>query len=197
MGDNQESSVREKYEQALLPVGRLLAKTGISANALTALSLLTAAVCTYFYWRRELLWGLFFLILAGFVDMLDGSVARAKGQSSPFGAVLDHTSDRYAEFLFLLGFGLGGYVSFLWIYVTFFSMIMASFIRAKAESVGGLESVAGIGIERKEKLAILTLGSLLTIKYPEALTIAVILLAILSQIAVLLRLRYTYQHTAH
>lgn len=194
MGEDQSSRVREKYERTLLPVGRLLAKTGISANALTLLSLLTACVCAYFFWNRQLFWGIFFLLLTGFVDMLDGSVARAKGQSSHFGAVLDHTFDRYAEFLFLLGFGLGGYVSFLWIYITFFSMIMASFVRAKAESVGGLESCAGIGIERKEKIALLTLGAGLTFWYPDALTIAVLLLAFLSQVAVLQRLRYTYQH---
>ena len=201
MAENRSRTVRDIYERTFLPVGRLLAKTGVSANMLSVLSLLTAGVCTYLFWIQQLLWGIFFLLLAGFIDMLDGSVARATGQQTRFGAVLDHTLDRYAEFLFLLGFGLGGYVEFHWIYIAFFSMIMASFVRAKAESIGGLESCAGIGIERKEKIALLVVGAGLTFWYPDLgfpwknpLTIAVLLLTILSQLAVLLRLRYTYQH---
>lgn len=194
MDENRCSRVRAKYEQALLPVGRLLAKTGVTANALSVLSLVTAGVCTYFFWIHQFIYGIVFLILASIIDMLDGSVARATGQLTHFGAVLDHTLDRYVEFLFLLGFGLGGYVSFPLIYFAFFSMIMASFVRAKAESVGGLESCAGIGIERKEKLTLLALGAILTFWYKDALTIAVLFITILSQLAVLLRLRYTYQH---
>ncbi len=205
MGKNSGSSLRAWYERIFLPVGRLIAKTGISANVLTSFSLLTAIVCAFFFWRQQLFLGIFFLLFTGFVDMLDGSVARATGQSSRFGAVLDHTLDRYAEFFFLLGLGLGEYVEFHWIYIAFFSMIMASFIRGKAESVGGLDSVAGIGIERKEKVGIIILGAALTYWYPtlpspwpaflkNPLTIAVLLLAILSQYAAFLRLRYTYQH---
>lgn len=197
MDENRSSRVRAKYEQVLLPVGRLLAKTGVTANALSVLSLITAGVCTYFFWIHQLIYGIVFLILASIIDMLDGSVARATGQLTRFGAVLDHTLDRYVEFLFLLGFGLGGYVPFPLIYFAFFSMIMASFVRAKAESVGGLESCAGIGIERKEKLTLLALGAILTFWHKDALTIAVLFITILSQLAVLLRLRYTYQHADH
>ncbi len=43
-------------------------------------------------------------------DMLDGATARAGGTSNAFGTVFDHTVDRYAEYLILLGGPFGAAV---------------------------------------------------------------------------------------
>lgn len=43
------------------------------------------------------------LLLSGFLDILDGSVARFKNKTSQFGAVLDITGDRLVEFCVILG----------------------------------------------------------------------------------------------
>src|SRR3990172_3592700 len=49
------------------------------------------------------IWALFLLTLSGFLDTLDGSLARAQQCSSPKGAVLDILCDRIVEFALLLG----------------------------------------------------------------------------------------------
>jgi len=71
---------------------------------------------------------------------------------------------------------------------------MASFTRAKAESVGGLSSCA-VGIaERQEKIVILFIGSVLQPILPVALIAAVIIVGLLSHITVVQRLFYTFKH---
>lgn len=48
-------------------------------------------------------WALFALVISGYFDTLDGSLARLQKTSSPLGAVLDITSDRLVEFAIILG----------------------------------------------------------------------------------------------
>lgn len=182
---------RAKYQQMISPLGKALAKYGFSPNFMTAFSLLMAFFSFYFYSIEWVLWGAFLIMLTGFFDMLDGAIARAIGKTTKFGATLDHVVDRYAEFLILFGIVYGSFTKWFWGVFTLFGMLMASLTRAKAESVGGLESCA-VGIaERQEKLLILILGSILNVFYKEALNYAVILVGILSNITVIQRLHYT------
>jgi len=44
-----------------------------------------------------------FLVFSGFLDTLDGALARRLEKTSPMGAVLDITSDRIVEFAIVLG----------------------------------------------------------------------------------------------
>jgi len=73
--------------------------------------------------------------------------------------------------------------------------LMASFTRAKAESVGGLKSCT-VGIaERQEKLIIIIAGSLLTLYFTQALLYAIIVVGIISHFTVAQRLEYTWKQT--
>jgi len=182
----------------MLPVGSILARAGITPNQMTGISLLSSIICCYLYAKYDLLLGALAILLVGFTDMLDGSIARASGKTSRFGGVLDHVMDRYAEFFILLGIALGGYVSWYWMVFTLFGMIMASFTRAKAESIGGLESCT-VGIaERQEKLLSIIIGSLIGYfireHAREIMNITFIIVGILSHITVIQRLMYTRRH---
>lgn len=167
-------SLRDRYQRAMAPIGRVLARTGITPNMITGLTVLVALVSAWFFYLGDLLLGLAIMILTVVLDMFDGAVARAAGLASPFGATFDHTLDRYAEFLFMLGLMMGPvatsipwwsagdpFVPWFWGFLALFGMIMASFTRAKAESVGGMESCT-VGIaERQEKLILQIAGILL------------------------------------
>jgi phosphatidylglycerophosphate synthase len=148
---------------------------------ITGLTVLVALVSAWFFAIGDLLVGLLFMIITVVMDMFDGAVARAAGLASKFGATFDHTLDRYAEYLFMLGLMMGPisavtipwwpyaagdtFIPWFWGFFTLFGMIMASFARAKAESVGGMENCA-VGIaERQEKL-ILTIAGILLIALP-------------------------------
>ena len=177
------------------PVGRYLGSSGLTPNALTTLSLVIAFGAGTAYAYRSPILGALGLFSSGVVDMLDGAVARATKSASRFGAVYDHVLDRYAEFFALAGIGLGGLSDWIWVIYCLFGMLMASFTRAKAESVGGLKNCT-VGIaERQEKLMILLLGSILQPFMPGALMAAVIVVGTLSHVTVIQRLHYTFKKT--
>ena len=173
-------------------MGKALGGLGVTANAITTLSLLISCLAAIAYAMRFPLFGALGVIGSGFVDMLDGAVARATGKTTRFGAVYDHVLDRYAEFVILIGIGFGGFVEWYLILFCLFGMVMASFVRAKAESVGGLKTCT-VGIaERQEKLILLLAGSVLQVFFSYALLVSVAVVGVLSHITVLQRLNYTY-----
>ncbi len=214
----------------MAPVGKAIARTGITPNMITGLTVLIALVSAWFFAMGDLLTGLLFLILTVVMDMFDGAVARAAGLATKFGATFDHTLDRYAEYLFMLGLMMGPinavtiswwphavgdtFVPWFWGFFTLFGMIMASFARAKAESVGGMESCTVGVAERQEKL-ILQIAGILLLALPTTniwidlltpipvlldffvllnitniLTLCIVIVGILSHITVAQRLRY-------
>jgi phosphatidylglycerophosphate synthase len=187
--------LRDKYEAVMRPIGERLSKMGIRPNMLTTISLLVAVLGAVAYGFGSPILGALGLLFSGLIDMLDGTVARAAGSATRFGAVYDHVLDRYAEFAVLLGIGMGHFVDWVWVVFSLFGMVMASFVRAKAESVGGLRSCTVGVAERQEKIALLLIGSLLQPWTPLALPVAVIAVGILSHVTVLQRLDYTFQQT--
>ncbi|MFW9812132.1 MAG: CDP-alcohol phosphatidyltransferase family protein [Candidatus Thorarchaeota archaeon] len=223
-------SLRERYQRAMMPVGRALAKTGITPNMITGLTVLVALVSAWFFAMGDLVIGFLFMILTVVMDMFDGAVARAAGLSSKFGATFDHTLDRYAEYLFMLGLMMGPlgttmipwwsagdtFIPWFWGFFTLFGMIMASFARAKAESVGGMESCTVGVAERQEKLILQFAGILLLLipttnvwrdlvepiglwdffsmlQITNILTICIVIVGILSHITVAQRLAYAHE----
>ena len=64
-------SLRERYQHVMMPVGKALARTGITPNMITGLTLLVALVTAWFFVIGDLLIGLTFLILTVVMDMFD------------------------------------------------------------------------------------------------------------------------------
>jgi CDP-diacylglycerol--glycerol-3-phosphate 3-phosphatidyltransferase/archaetidylinositol phosphate synthase len=208
----------------MMPVGRALAKTGITPNMITGLTVLVALVTAYIFYLGDLILGLVLMIFTVVLDMFDGAVARAANLASPFGATLDHTLDRYAEWLFMLGLMIGPgastvkYIPWFWGFFSLFGMLMASFARAKAESVGGMDSCT-VGIaERQEKLLLIAIGILLlnvniadgwmgysalvptffiAIELTNILALCVAIVGLLSHITVIQRLAYARKMIPH
>ena len=187
--------LRERYQKAIAPVGVALVKTGISPNAMTLLSLLIAVLSGLVYAIREPIAGASLVVFASVLDMFDGAIARAMNGGTRFGATFDHVVDRYAEFFIVFGIIYGKYCDWTVGSFTLFGMLMASFTRAKAESVGGLRSCT-VGIaERQEKLLLFIVGSILTPFFIDTLYYATLLVGVLSHITVVQRLRYTWIQT--
>lgn len=179
----------------MLPLGKALGNLGISPNALSIFAVLASAVAALLYFEGNSLLGALVLLGSVFLDMLDGAVARATGTATRFGAVLDHVLDRYVEYVVVVGIVAGGFASWFWGLFALIGMLLASYSRAAAESVGGLESCT-VGIaERQEKLLLILAGSALVGIWPGALEYAMILVGLLSHVTVGQRLLYTW-HSA-
>lgn len=184
---------RALYERTTIPLGRLCLRLGLTHDALTLLSLALGGLAAYVIAQGAFLWGILVILLMGFADMLDGATARAGGTASPYGTVLDHVVDRYAEFMILLGVMLSGAVAPGWAMFALFGMVMASYVRARAESTGLIAS-CNVGFAgRQEKFALLLLGMLLQPFLPDFALIqwAVIAIGVVSHITAVQRLLYT------
>ena len=158
-GINQRK--RQFYEQSSLFLGRACLKLGLKPNILTAGSFFSAIVSGIFFWKDAILWGVFWMLVTSLTDMLDGSTARAGNIGTVFGGILDHVADRYGEFFILAGITLSGAVHPGWGLFALFGMIIASYTRAVAESIGRMENCAVGIMGRLEKFVIIIIGAIL------------------------------------
>ena len=81
----------------------LYRRLGLRPNHLTILGLGVSLLAATAFCAGRTRYGGVLLILAGLCDFLDGSLARASGQVSAFGAFLDSVIDRYSDLVVLLG----------------------------------------------------------------------------------------------
>jgi phosphatidylglycerophosphate synthase len=183
---------RERYETFTRPLGRVLAGLGLSPDMMTYFSLFLSFVCAYILSQDAFGWGAVLVILVLVTDALDGAIARALGAGTRFGGVLDHVMDRYAEFFIMTGIMLSGHVAPLWVIFAASGMVMASYVRAKAESVGGLSScTVGLG-GRIEKLLLIIGGLfLVALGLPDVILMwTLIIVGVLSHVTAFQRLAY-------
>ena len=182
---------------------RWLALSRINPNVLTFMGLVVntwAAIlfgsATADTQKRLFIYAGLVIIFSGFFDLVDGQVARATNRVTRFGAFFDSVVDRYSDasqFLGLLVFYARG-DRFFYVVLTAFVMvsaIMVSYTRARAESLIGSCRVGFM--ERPERIVLVILGALFN--RWGAMAPALWVLAVLSTITVIHRIRYTYLET--
>ncbi len=69
----------------------------------TGIGLVLGSLAGFFIAIKWMGTAFIFMLLSGFMDTLDGTLARMKVCSSPFGCVLDIISDRLVEFAIIFG----------------------------------------------------------------------------------------------
>jgi len=180
---------------------RWLALARINPNVLTFLGLVVNAIAAVLFGfansenqARLFRYAGLTIIGSGFFDLVDGRVARASNQVTRFGGFFDSVIDRYSDasqFFGLLVFYARGQ-RFAYVVLTAYVMvnaIMVSYTRARAES---LIASCRVGfLERPERLVLVILGALFNRMAPVLWVIA-----ILSTITVIHRVRYTWTRTA-
>lgn len=83
------------YRSAIGAGARALAPTGIHPNHVTLIALAVGlASCGLFLWTRDAALFAVVMIAGGYLDTLDGEVARLTNRRTPFGGYLDAVSDR-------------------------------------------------------------------------------------------------------
>jgi CDP-diacylglycerol---glycerol-3-phosphate 3-phosphatidyltransferase len=170
-----------------------LAATGVNPNFLTFLGLLVNFGAAANFAVGNFRTGALLIFFAGFLDMLDGQVARRQNRVTAFGAFYDSTLDRYADMALYMGLLVYYSVSGRTQYVVLAAVatagsVMVSYTRARAES---LIPQCKVGfMERPERLVLLIIGGLVTKMGPVLWVIAVV-----STITVIHRIVYTWQET--
>lgn len=188
------SETRKKISHYLTDIpAALLAKTGISPNALSlfgfSLSLIAAALIALDLFIAA---GVTILI-ASFFDMLDGALARKTNGETRFGAFLDSMLDRLSEGFFFLAivftFTRTGQAT--WVLITAATLLitqLVSYSRARAEAIG-IDCKVGL-FTRAERVIILAVGILIN-----QLEIALMIILVFSLASLVQRVIFTLQKT--
>ncbi len=170
---------------------RVLIALGFTPNAITLLGLAASCGAGYFLARGRPLGAGLLIVVSGFLDTMDGSVARLTGRPTRFGAMLDSSLDRYAEFA-LYG-GLAYHFRGRWpealAALAFLGSVMVSYTRARAEGLG-FECRKGL-MQRAERfitLGLACLAACIVPVYDEAMIAVLALTAAASHITAVQRL---------
>ena len=143
------------------PIAGILASLGLSPNAITLVGMAGAVTAGVLAYQGLLLAAGVATLLAGILDLFDGSVARLTGRESRFGALLDSTADRVSEAAVLMGLavhyaGEGSLLGVLLSCGTMAGSMMVSYVRARA---GGLRVDCEVGVfTRPERVAAMGAG---------------------------------------
>jgi CDP-diacylglycerol--glycerol-3-phosphate 3-phosphatidyltransferase len=155
---------RARLSHIVDPLGARLNSAGVSPDLITVIGTAGAVAGAVVFYPR----GWFFvgtLVIWFFVmfDMLDGAVARARGTSSRWGALLDSTLDRVADAgvfgALIWWFARGGDSPALLLAALLCLVLgtVVSYIKARAE---GLGMTCNVGFaERSERLIIVLVGT--------------------------------------
>ncbi|MEM2855704.1 MAG: archaetidylinositol phosphate synthase [Candidatus Nitrosocaldaceae archaeon] len=186
------NKIRSKIEPLMNNLGLKLASLGLTPNTWTVIgffvSILSAIVYSmHNHLELAMLYGGIVLLVSGFVDMIDGSVARVTKRVSKKGAFLDSTLDRVSEVAIYAGILYSNVANDMLVLVAITSSLLVSYARARAESLG--IELKGIGIgERAERLLILSIASILSIIKIEMLNYGIALICIIAIITFIQRI---------
>ncbi|WIV67515.1 CDP-alcohol phosphatidyltransferase family protein [Natrialbaceae archaeon AArc-T1-2] len=143
-------------------------RMGMTPNGVSVLAFgmaVAAAVTFYLGGTTDRIWYVVaaaLVFLNGWLDVVDGALAREQNVASAGGDLLDHVLDRYADIVVVGGLaaGVGDY---LLGFAAVTGVVMTSYLGTQAEAVG-LERVYGGVVGRADRLAII--GVVAVFAYP-------------------------------
>ena len=196
---------RDRVKGVFEPVALALGRLGLTPDALTligfAITVGGAALVALQHWTL----GGVVVLLGGVFDMFDGTLARATGRVSRWGAFMDSVFDRAGEAIVYMGIVVGAALAEhtrvpILATAAMGSAFMVSYVRARSEGLGFTagKGMAGVGLMPREvRLVILSVGLILAdapnIKALEA-TLAII--AIGATLTVIQRILHVRQQAS-
>ncbi len=147
----------------LEPIGRFLVALGLSANAVTMISLGLALGASIALALGHFGIAAALVSVAFLGDALDGMVSRLTGTTSEAGGVLDATVDRYEEFFFLAGLAVFYRGEVVWMTLSLAALLgafMTSYASTRAQSLH--VHIPRGSMRRPERAVYLTVGAALT-----------------------------------
>lgn len=197
-------ALRQRVRGLATPVALAFGRIGLTPNALTIIGFVGTCVAAGAAATGSWTIAGVLIIAFGIFDLFDGTLARATGRASKFGAFLDSTFDRTGENLVLAGVAVGCALAGFPLGTLLAALAMAfasvvTYTRAKAESLG-LHGEVGFA-PREVRLVLLSIGLLVfgasggfnraaaRTDWPvQILTISLGLIALLSAITILQRI---------
>jgi phosphatidylglycerophosphate synthase len=159
--------IRRFFRPIVLLIAKGFERVGFTPNQVTFLGLIFSLLAfVAISLDLPVLYGVL-VFFSGLLDGVDGALAKITDQTSPKGGLLDSLSDRYSDFILILGFSFWrGHSNFyfllpfnLWVIISLVGFIMVSYTRSLGE-LNALDLDRGIA-GRSERLFILSVCSIL------------------------------------
>ena len=131
-------------------------RLGLSPDGVSVVAFAFAVAAGGAFYLGGPLWyalGGVFVFLNGWLDLVDGALARAQGVSSEGGDLLDHVLDRYADIAMLVGLaaGIDSYALGL---AAVTGVLMTSYLGTQIQAVGLGRQYGGL-VGRADRLALI------------------------------------------
>jgi CDP-diacylglycerol--glycerol-3-phosphate 3-phosphatidyltransferase len=188
--------VRRGFDPLLAVMERL----GITPNHITVVAFLINLGAAALIILDHYIWAASIFIAAGLLDLVDGSLARRTGRTTPFGSFLDSTLDRlsegaiFAAIAYRLAIDQGVAlqmrgVNAALVVLALLGSVTVSYTRARAESLG-VECRVGLA-SRFERIFLICVGL-----YQDVLPYVIYVMLALTMFTVIQRVVYTYRRLA-
>lgn len=178
------NKLKERASSMVSPMALTLTRLGLSPNQITLIGFFISILSAYMFYLNNLVLGSMLLLLAGFFDVLDGTMARLSNKVTKWGGVLDSFLDRYSDMIVITGIIIGNLCDLKWGLAAMMGSFMVSYARARGELEGIKLSSIGL-MERAERILLLAIFSIINFTW-----LGIILLAILSNATAIQRLIY-------
>jgi CDP-diacylglycerol---glycerol-3-phosphate 3-phosphatidyltransferase len=195
--DRIKSGYTDGARQLATRAVRVLRDSRVTPNQLTALGFALNLVAAVLVYRESYIAAAAVFLVGSIIDILDGALARSRGQATAFGAFIDSTTDRISEGAVLCAATLvfarhGDTWPVAAVFVALVASFLVSYTRARAEALG-LEGKAGL-MGRAERVVLL--AAILLAAPWGALPYGIALLAILASGTVAQRILSVHKQLA-
>ncbi|MEM2969907.1 MAG: CDP-alcohol phosphatidyltransferase family protein [Candidatus Bathyarchaeia archaeon] len=195
------TKLKKTVESLLKAEAAAAHRAGLTPNMISGIGVVLGLASGIFYWQagqfmenqeRYLYYivsAIVLLLASGYCDALDGTLARLYGKTTVAGGFIDSLLDRYVEAAVYCGLIIGGLCNVFWGLLALIGSLLTSYARARSEAANVPMETIGI-VERAERLIIIILASILSVVRLEILQLAIVLLAIITNLTVAQRAYY-------
>lgn len=159
---------RDKAERFLMPAAKALKNVDPNVISFLALVLafLTGVTAYYSYesWKLLLPITSVLVIVSGYLDAIDGKVARIAGKASKRGDFIDHVFDRYADIFMIGGVAISGWCNIYLGILALLGVLMTSYMGTQAQALGIGRMYAGL-LGRADRIVLMFIIPIVQLVY--------------------------------
>ncbi|MES3162468.1 MAG: CDP-alcohol phosphatidyltransferase family protein [Halorubrum sp.] len=159
---------RSVADRLLTPWVSAAVKLGLSPDQVSLLAFVAALLAAGAFAVAEpvsYVAGGVLVLLNGWLDLVDGALARERGTDSKGGDLLDHVLDRYADIAIIAGFTVG-IDAYALGFLAVTGVLMTSYLGTQIQAVGIGREYGGL-LGRADRLALMGAVGIVAAVYPD------------------------------
>lgn len=161
-------------------------------NFITLLALFVAIIAGISFYYDFILLAGFLVLINGFLDVLDGEIAKYYKKETKLGDFLDHTLDRIADISIFLGLTFHPSIP-LWLgFSTIIAVLLVSYLGTQAHALCRKRVYGGL-LGRADRILLIFIFSIAYIFFNKSLYYGIWLIFILSLVTIAQRFWHSYK----